>query len=89
MQTQIRELPVQALAAGLAVLGGVAAWQLGVEFERAWARSDEGPLPGDALGGRGECDTRQIGEAGAAGTERRRWVADHHPRATPGTPRAA
>jgi hypothetical protein len=75
------------MAGGLALAGGVALWQLGVEFERAWLRSDEGPLLGEAL-------TERVGSAGEASpptggehsTEapggRRRWVATHHPRSS-------
>ncbi len=91
MQTQRRELPVPALAAGLAVLGGVAAWQLGMEFERAWLRSCDGPLPGDTLGGyRDEAPLRALPDQGSAAIgERRRWVARQRPRTAPGAARLA
>jgi len=99
MQTRIRRLPGPALAGGLAALGGMALWRLGIEFERAWMRSDEGPLLGDpSPGARGPsagCGSApQRGHSAqtipAIGRSRR-WVADRHPRAdhSRGMPRAA
>ncbi len=79
MQTRIQELPVPALAGGLAVIGGVALWQLGVEFERAWLRSYDGPLEGETRAGEplavaATC-VPEVLETAPAGAERgRRWV---------------
>jgi hypothetical protein len=84
MQTRIRERPAPAVA-GLAVIGGVAVWQLGLEFERAWLRSYEGPLLGETLPALtqtpGVASELVINE-GSTGTQNggRRWVAEHHPR---------
>jgi hypothetical protein len=89
MQTRIQELalPGPALAGGLAVLGGVALWQLGVEFERAWLRSYDGPLEGETLGGEPILAARGAETAvpaAAAGAEReRRWVKAQQPRRSP------
>jgi hypothetical protein len=82
MHTRIRARPVPAVAGGLAVLGGVALWQLGIEFERAWMRSYDGPLLGETLPGTGEAVSQptQIDESIPALGERRRWVRAHHPR---------
>ncbi len=83
MQTRIQQVPVPALAGGLALLGGVAVWQLGVELERAWLRSYDGPLEGESRVGERLDElqsARERREAPSAG-ERRRWVApDGHPR---------
>lgn len=90
MQTHRMELPMPALAAGLALLGGVAAWQLGVEFERAWMRSYDGALPGDALGGeRVQAPLLALPDQGTAAGEHRRWVSRERPRAAPGAARLA
>jgi len=90
MQTRIQELPVTgpALAGGLAVLGGVALWQLGVEFERAWLRSYDGPLEGETLAGEPILAARgaevAASAAPAAAAEReRRWVKAQQPRRSP------
>jgi hypothetical protein len=83
MQTRIQELPGSALAGGLAVLGGVALWQLGLEFERAWLRSYDGPLEGETLAGEPLLAARgsEADAAQAATVEReRRWVKAQHPR---------
>lgn len=87
MQTRIGQVP--AMAGGLAVLsslaGGVAMWQLGIEFERAWMRSYCGPLLDESPTGefpQPPRDTRAEHQAPAA-TQRRRWVAGHHPRLAP------
>jgi hypothetical protein len=91
MRTRIRELPAPAMAAGgLAVLGGVTLHRLGIEFERAWLRSYEGPLLGESPAEHGEL----AGNAGAArtavsGGRRRRWVSAHEPRIAPRAPRAS
>jgi hypothetical protein len=89
MQTRIRERPAPAVA-GLAVIGGVAVWQLGLEFERAWLRSYEGPLLGETLPALPETSgvaPELAGSEGSTGAqdERRRWVAEHHPRSLPRT----
>jgi hypothetical protein len=85
MQTRIRERQAPAVA-GLAVIGGVAVWQLGLEFERAWLRSYEGPLLGETLPAL--TDTPDVateladseGSTTGAHDGRRRWVTEHHPR---------
>jgi hypothetical protein len=90
MQTRIRERPAPVVAGSLAVIGGVAVWQLGLEFERAWLGSYEGPLLGETLpeparAGDGETG-RMDGGRGAGGSGgRRRWVSEHHPRRSPQT----
>ena len=38
-----------AVLLGVLVVGAV--WRLGIEFDRAWLRSDDGPLLGDTLNG--------------------------------------
>ncbi|HTD08032.1 MAG TPA: hypothetical protein VK680_03990 [Solirubrobacteraceae bacterium] len=78
------------MAGGLAVASGVALWQLGIEFERAWLRSDEGPLLGEALaeptGLAGETSQPTGDEHSTEAPDgRRRWVAAHHPRSSPQT----
>jgi hypothetical protein len=85
MQTRMQELPGPAVAGGLALLGGVAVWQLGVELERAWLRSYEGPLEGETLTGEdAEASQRALaGEEPAAERGRRRWVAGSEPRLSP------
>jgi|GEM_PF-3283743 hypothetical protein len=82
MQTRIRERPVPAVAGSLAVLGGVALWQLGIEFERAWMRSYDGPLLGETLPGTGGAvpQLTAIDQSTAGLGGRRRWVRAHHPR---------
>jgi hypothetical protein len=85
MQTRMQELPGPAVAGGLALLGGVAAWHLGVELERAWLRSFEGPLQGETLTGEDAeaSPGTQAGEAPPAERGGRRWVAGSEPRLTP------
>jgi hypothetical protein len=82
--TRAHELPVSAVAGGLAVLGGVALWQLGIEFERAWMRSYDGPLAGEPGSG-AESQPRALLDEPAGADGKRRWVATQHPRrrATP------
>jgi hypothetical protein len=83
MQTRMQELQKPAVAGGLALLGGVAVWQLGVELERAWLRSFEGPLLGETQAGDDLDATLQRArseEASAAERGGRRWVAGHQPR---------
>jgi hypothetical protein len=84
MRTRIGDLPVPAVAAGgLAVLGGVTVRRLGIEFERAWLRSYEGPLLGESTAG-GDV-RRRTGDARGSVTasERRRWVSPQQARITP------
>jgi len=67
------------------VLGGVALWQLGIEFERAWMRSYDGPLAGELGVGDPESQPHaRLDEPAGAGGERR-WIATRQPRrgATP------
>ncbi len=85
MQTRIQEVPLPALAGGLAVIGGVALWQLGVGFERAWLRSYAGPLEGETLAGEPIVAAAKDVEAAPAATvtvaeRERRWVTARHPR---------
>jgi hypothetical protein len=91
MQTRIRKPPGTVVAGVLATLAGVVAlWRLGIEQERAWMRSYDGPLLGErSVVAEGE--QPQAVEAGptaeAIGT-RRRWVAAHE-RRVPGATRVA
>jgi hypothetical protein len=82
MQTRMEALAAPAVAGGLVVLGGVALWQLGIEFERAWMRSYEEPLPGDSLPGDSADAARRADSAKALAPvgEHRRWVKPRHPR---------
>ena len=90
MQTRIRELRGPAVAGGCAVLGGVAVWQLAIEFERAWMRSYDGPLLGESLAGDSD-ETWPRAEIDAAPPVRgeRRWVSRHGPRIVPRVTRGA
>ena len=90
LQTRIRELRGPAVASGCAVLGGVAVWQLGIEFERAWLRSYDGPLLGESFAGHSE-ETQPQAEIDAAPPARgeRRWVSGHGPRIVPRVTRVA
>ncbi len=85
MQTRMQELPGPAVAGGLALLGGVAVWQLGVELERAWLRSYEGPLEGETVTGEDADATPRSrpDEEPAAERGKRRWVAGSQPRMAP------
>ena len=85
MQTRMQELPKPAVAGGLALLGGVAVWQLGVELERVWLRSFEGPLLGETLTGENaEASQRTpAGEEPVLERRKRRWVAGSEPRLAP------
>ncbi len=81
MQSRIGDLPGPAVAAGsLAVLGGVTLRRLGIEFERAWLRSCEGPLQGESgeLGRRAEDASADI-----SASAQRRWVSPQQPRIAP------
>ena len=91
MHAQIRELQAPAMAAGIAVLGGVAVWQWGIELERAWLRCDGGPLPGDSIPDayRHELRAAELDAALPAIGERRRWVSRHTPRVAPAAARPA
>jgi hypothetical protein len=92
MQAQIRDRHTPAVAAGIAVLGGVAAWQWGIELERAWLRCDDGgPLPGDPLGPEPGEQPRQLesDEAPGAASGNRRWVSRHGPAGAPSSSRLA
>jgi hypothetical protein len=80
LQTRTRELPVSAVAGGLAVLGGVALWQLGIEFERAWMRSYDGPLAGEFGVGERAASHPRARHDEQAGAGERRWVAAQRPR---------
>ncbi len=87
MQTRIGQVP--AMAGGLAVLssvaGGVAIWQLGIEFERAWMRSYHGPLLDESATGdfQEPAKDTHVERPTRAASQRRRWVAGHHPRLAP------
>lgn len=89
MRTRIQELPGPALAGGIAVIGGVALWQLGVECERAWLRSYDGPLEGETPAGEPLLAQRAPGAAASqaslsqalpAAERERRWVTARQPR---------
>lgn len=74
-----------AIAGGLAVLAGVALWQLGIELERAWLRSYDGPLLGEtpAEDRGGGAQSPQTGHADTTVGVHRRWVSGHRRSATP------
>jgi hypothetical protein len=85
MQSRIGDLPGPAVAAGsLAVLGGVTLRRLGIEFERAWLRSSEGPLQGESAPEHGELrgPAEDAGANISAGA-RRRWVSPQQSRIAP------
>jgi hypothetical protein len=50
IKKRIAELPRPLIAAGLLALAGALVWRLGVEFERAWMRSYDGPLKDETVG---------------------------------------
>jgi hypothetical protein len=89
MRTRIAGISTPAIAGGLVVLAGVALRQLGIEFERAWMRSYEGPpvdygVAGErGPSGRRAARDRPSDRPGGPVGGRRRWVANHHPRARP------
>jgi hypothetical protein len=90
MRTRMTRLSVPAAASGVAVFGGVTLWRLGIEFERAWLRSYDGPLTGDPIGhdrllGRPYQETDR---SGSGIGEHRRWVAARHPGASARVARA-
>jgi hypothetical protein len=91
MQTRIRELPGPAVAAGgLAVLGCMTLRQLGIEFERAWMRSYDGPLLGELPTGHEDPKrSPHASDADETVSERRRWVSPHEPRIALHTARTA
>lgn len=73
-----------------AVFGGVTLWRLGIEFERAWLRSYDGPLMGDPIG-LDPVSSRPYPEVERSSSgigEHRRWVAARHPGASPRVARA-
>jgi hypothetical protein len=92
MQTRIRELRGPAVLGSCAVLGGAAVWQLGIELERAWMRSYDGPLLGESLVG-DTLDSQRAAEVDAASPAtdgERRWVSEHdRPRLVPRVTRMA
>jgi hypothetical protein len=78
------------VAGGIALLTGAFVWRLGIEFERMWIRSYDGPLVGEPpthedLGSRDVYERKST----PAGGGRRRWLSNHHPRSTAKTPHAA
>jgi hypothetical protein len=91
MHRRLGDLHVPAVAGGLTLLGGMAMWQLGIEFERAWMQSYDGPLLGEGLDGEHDelTASAHISEEIPSVREHRRWVARHHPRALAGAPRVA
>jgi hypothetical protein len=83
MRTRIGDLPGPAVAAGgLAVLGGVTFRRLGIEFERAWLRSYEGPLLGESRAD-GEVRHRAVDGRGSVTASERRWVSPQQARIAP------
>jgi hypothetical protein len=89
LQTKTPELPAAAVVGGVAVLAGVAVWQLGIEFERAWIRSYDQPLLGEARIDElvGAPQPAQTGPMRPATGKRRRWVADPHAQGVTRAPR--
>lgn len=71
------------------MLAGVAVWQLGIEFERAWVRSYDAPVLGepriDELLAAPQRDQTALAP-GVTG-QRRRWVASPHARGAATAPR--
>ena len=84
MHTRIEELRRPIVVGGLAALGGLAMLQVGIEFERAWMRSYDGPLLGETPWGTnaGTLRNAEPDQASTGMGERRRWVPEHHPRGT-------
>lgn len=85
------KLSASVVAGGLTLLAGVAVWQLGVEFERAWIRSYDAPLVGEEP----VSDTANpltltpTGRPTRVPGGRRRWVAAPHARRAGAVPRAS
>jgi hypothetical protein len=81
---------VPATASGVAVFGGVTLWRLGIEFERAWLRSYDGPLMGDPIGHDPVIAQPypEVERSSSPIGENRRWVAARHPGAGPRVARA-
>jgi hypothetical protein len=78
MQTRIRDLRGPAVMGGCAVLGGAAVRQLGIEIERAWMRSYDGPLMGESFAsGSEETQPPTTSEAAPSAREQRRWISEH------------
>jgi hypothetical protein len=86
MKTRLSDMPVSAVAGGLALVG-VAAWQMGIEFERAWLRSCDGLLMDETL--EQVSGSPRVDQPLDAGGERRRWVARERLRLAPGPARLA
>jgi hypothetical protein len=91
MQTRIRELPAQAVTVGgLAVLGGVTLRRLGIEFERAWLRSYEGPLLGEPTAEHAILTpSAPSTDTSAKDGEHRRWVSPQQSRIAPAVRRGS
>jgi hypothetical protein len=72
---------VPAFASGLAILGGVAVRQLGIELERAWMRSYSAPMLGDPVPAESLAPTQPAhsGQTAATIGRHRRWITNHHP----------
>jgi hypothetical protein len=89
MDRRTGDLQALALTGGLTVLGGVALWRLGREYERAWMRTYDGPLLGEQLDGASPqlAHPAQPSEEIPGLDQHRRWVARHHPRGRPGAAR--
>ena len=80
------DLQALALTGSVTVLGGVALWRLGREFERAWMRTYDGPLWGERLDGANDqlVHRAQLSQEIPSLGRHRRWVVRHHPRGLPG-----
>ena len=87
MQTRRRDLRGPAVVGSLAALGGAVVRRLGIEFERAWLRSYDGPLEGETLAGEPILAARgaeaAASAAPAAAERERRWVKAQQPRRSP------
>jgi hypothetical protein len=91
MQTRIRKPPGPVVVGVLATFAGaVALWRLGIEEERAWMRSYDGPLLGERIPGDSDEQPPAVEAGQTAQTigARRRWVATHE-RRVPGAARVA
>jgi hypothetical protein len=91
MQTRIRKPPGPVVVGVLAALAGaMALWRLGIEEERAWMRSYDGPLLGEWIAGETDEQPQAVeaGQTTQAIGARRRWVATNE-RRVPGAARVA